>query len=91
VAGADRYRNPDEDLPADFTQQREAHIPSINRWMSAPSSPATASPGRCPGPAQCRHATQPQGQDGERNGKADQPVPAGSCQSQPICRSCRPR
>jgi hypothetical protein len=31
VEGADRYRNPDEDLPADFTQQREEYYTALNQ------------------------------------------------------------
>ncbi len=30
VQGADRYRNPDEDLPGDFVQQREAYYTALN-------------------------------------------------------------
>jgi TnpA family transposase len=30
VAGADRYRNPDEDVPADFTARREEHYAALD-------------------------------------------------------------
>jgi hypothetical protein len=36
VEGADRYRNPDEDLPADFETQRDEHYAALG-----------ASPGSC--------------------------------------------
>lgn len=31
VAGADRYRNPDEDVPTDFSQQRETYYAELNQ------------------------------------------------------------
>jgi hypothetical protein len=31
VEGADRYRNPDEDVPTDFTQQRETYYTDLNQ------------------------------------------------------------
>lgn len=31
VEGADRYRNPDEDVPADFVQQRETYYEELNQ------------------------------------------------------------
>ncbi len=31
VEGADRYRNPDEDVPADFAQQREEYYTALNQ------------------------------------------------------------
>lgn len=31
VEGADRYRNPDEDVPADFAQQRETYYTALNQ------------------------------------------------------------
>lgn len=39
VLGANRYRNPDEDLPADFEVRREEIIRLlINQWMRTPLS-----------------------------------------------------
>ncbi len=35
VAGANRYRNPDEDLPADFDAQRAAHYQALNLPLDA--------------------------------------------------------
>ncbi len=35
VAGANRYRNPDEDLPADFDAQRTAHYQALNLPLDA--------------------------------------------------------
>jgi TnpA family transposase len=35
VAGANRYRNPDEDLPADFASSREAHYVALKLPLSA--------------------------------------------------------
>ncbi len=35
VAGANRYRNPDEDLPADFDAQRAAHYQTLNLPLDA--------------------------------------------------------
>jgi len=37
VKGADRYRNPDEDLPADFEIRREENYKAINQPMDAES------------------------------------------------------
>ena len=37
VAGADRYRNPDEDLPADFAERREAYYAGLNLTRDAAS------------------------------------------------------
>jgi TnpA family transposase len=35
VAGANRYRNPDEDLPADFAEQRASHYGALKLPLSA--------------------------------------------------------
>jgi len=35
VAGANRYRNPDEDLPADFDAQRTAHYQALGLPLDA--------------------------------------------------------
>ncbi len=35
VVGADRYRNPDEDLPADFAQKREAYYEALGQPLEA--------------------------------------------------------
>jgi len=35
VLGANRYRNPDEDLPADFEQQREKNYKALNQPLEA--------------------------------------------------------
>jgi TnpA family transposase len=35
VTGADRYRNPDEDLPADFDQRRDAYYQALNQPTDA--------------------------------------------------------
>jgi TnpA family transposase len=35
VAGADRYRNPDEDLPQDFTQKRETYYQDLQQPLEA--------------------------------------------------------
>ena len=43
VVGADRYRNPDEDLPADFDAQRDR---LLRRPRSSPRTPTPSSP-RC--------------------------------------------
>ncbi|SPF41515.1 transposase [Candidatus Desulfosporosinus infrequens] len=37
VKGADRYRNPDEDLPADFEMRREENYKALNQPMDADS------------------------------------------------------
>ncbi len=37
VKGADRYRNPDEDLPADFEMRREENYKALNQPMDAES------------------------------------------------------
>ena len=37
VEGADRYRNPDEDVPADFAQQREAYYAELNHPLDVES------------------------------------------------------
>jgi TnpA family transposase len=35
VEGADRYRNPDEDVPADFAQQRETYYTDLNQPLDS--------------------------------------------------------
>mgnify|MGYP000981002651 CR=1 FL=1 len=37
VAGADKWRNPDQDLPADFDDKREEHFRQLNKPLHAPA------------------------------------------------------
>ncbi len=41
VAGANRYRNPDEDLPADFEERREEHYHALKQPLDAEAFIAT--------------------------------------------------
>ena len=38
VVGANRYRNPDEDLPADFAEQRTTHYAALGLPLDADAS-----------------------------------------------------
>ena len=80
VRGANRYRNPDEDLPADFDEKRDAYYAALqlSKRRRRVRRPGAAGDGRGPGRLQPHRTAEPPRADPVQSGWPDRAVAPGS-------------